>query len=144
MQLTAAEYDSLQAAQAQRQEVPMADCPVCIHNSDARARAEADLAVAQAELTQLKQQVEMEVEADAAAQAEVPPAVHPAGLCNCRDCEPCATAAQENILQGRQSLLADFDAALAWANRSDIAGILSDIVVEWERARQSAAATAKV
>lgn len=65
-----------------------------------------------------------------------PPAapLHPYGPCSNPQCQSCVQAAQEAVLYGRQSFMGDLDSALAWANRRDIAEIVTDLYADWERA----------
>lgn len=83
------------------------------------------------------------VQAHAQQQPAAPPGVpwekertplHPYGPCNNPQCQSCAQAAQEAVMFGRQSFMGDLDSALAWANRRDIAEIVTDLYADWERA----------
>ena len=59
---------------------------------------------------------------------------HPVGLCQDSGCGNCVQAAQEFVSAGRQSFMGDLDSALYWANRPDIAEIITELYDEWGKA----------
>ena len=59
---------------------------------------------------------------------------HQAGLCQDSGCGTCVLASQEFVSAGRQSFMGNLDSALYWANRRDIAEIVTEIFGAWVQA----------
>ena len=114
VQLTAEKFASLQSSNAQPEtpkEVSMDLCPVCIHNSDARAKAAADLAVANTKLETLTTKL--------ASMSQTP--VHPVGLCDDGTCKPCHNAEVALAQQTKDEIILLFEeAANAYGLQSEL------------------------
>lgn len=118
----------------------MTDCPLCVHNSDARAEAAAALAVAQKELADLHarcETAETGLKAAEVALAQAP--THPPGLCGLDTCEPCNAEIQGIIqsvvplatAEGRRVALADVRQALTWGGGEALADKVTQYAQAW-------------